>query len=171
VASVWAWQQPPIFAEHNLVVSFANLQKGRVLTLVAALFVHANVLHLIGNMLFLFVFGNTLEKTVGPGKLLMVFFTGGILSFILSLPFMPHGTGMLGALGRNFHASGMRDACEPTQVLLAFPRAPGIGGRYLFRLQRRRGRRKEPDTWLRSPRRLRRSHHWLCHWDPFRDCL
>jgi membrane associated rhomboid family serine protease len=96
-ASVWAWQQPPVFAEHNLVVSFANLERGRVLTLVAALFVHANVLHLIGNMLFLFVFGNTLEKTVGPGKLLMVFFTGGILSFILSLPLMPHGTGMLGA--------------------------------------------------------------------------
>ena len=79
------------------MVSFANLEKGRVLTLVAALFVHANVLHLVGNMLFLFVFGNTLEKTVGPGKYLMVFFTGGILSFILSLPFMPHGTGMLGA--------------------------------------------------------------------------
>jgi membrane associated rhomboid family serine protease len=79
------------------VVSFANLQKGRVLTLVAALFVHANVLHLVGNMLFLFVFGNTLEKTVGPGKHLMVFFTGGILSFILSLPLMPHGAGMLGA--------------------------------------------------------------------------
>jgi len=96
-ASVWAWQQPPVFAEHNLVVSFANLEKGRVLTLVAALFVHANVLHLVGNMLFLFVFGNTLEKTVGPGKHLMVFFTGGILSFILSLPFMPPGTGMLGA--------------------------------------------------------------------------
>ena len=75
-ASVWAWQQPPVFAEHNLVVSFANLAKGRVWTLVAALFVHANVLHLVGNMIFLFVFGNTLEKTVGPGKLLMVFFTG-----------------------------------------------------------------------------------------------
>ena len=79
------------------MVSFANLEKGRVLTLVAALFVHANVVHLVGNMLFLFVFGNTLEKTVGPGKHLMVFFTGGILSFILSLPFMPPGTGMLGA--------------------------------------------------------------------------
>jgi membrane associated rhomboid family serine protease len=97
VASVWAWQQPPVFAEHNLVVSFANLERGRAWTRVAAVFVHANVLHLVGNMLFLFVFGNTLEKTVGPGKHLMVFFTGGILSFILSLPFMPHGTGILGA--------------------------------------------------------------------------
>ena len=62
-----------------------------------ALFVHASALHLFGNMLFLFVFGNTLEKTVGPGKLLMVFFTGGLTGFIFSLTLMPRGTGMLGA--------------------------------------------------------------------------
>jgi membrane associated rhomboid family serine protease len=96
-ASVWAWQQPPVFAERNLVFTFSNIEKGRVWTLVAALFVHGNVFHLFGNMLFLFVFGNTLEKAVGPAKHLMVFFTGGIVSFILSQPFMPPGTGMLGA--------------------------------------------------------------------------
>jgi membrane associated rhomboid family serine protease len=123
-ASVWAWQQPPVFAEHNLVVSFANLGKGRVWTLVAALFVHANVLHLVGNMLFLFVFGNTLEKTVGPGKQLMVFFTGGILSFLLSLPFMPGGTGMLGASATDFHASGMRDGNQARSSSPGFSSRP-----------------------------------------------
>jgi membrane associated rhomboid family serine protease len=96
-ASIWAWQQPPVFAEHNLVVSSVNLEQHRFWTLVAALFVHANALHLFGNMLFLFVFGNTLEKNVGPEKHLLVFFTGGILSFVLSLAFMPHEAGMLGA--------------------------------------------------------------------------
>lgn len=101
-ASFWAWQQPPVFAQQNLVFTFNNLEKGRVWTLVAALLIHGNVLHLFGNMLFLFVFGNTLEKEVGPAKHLMVFFTGGILSFILSFPFMPRGTGMLGASGAIF---------------------------------------------------------------------
>jgi membrane associated rhomboid family serine protease len=96
-ASAWAWQLDPVFAQHNLVFSLDNLEKGKVWTLVAALFVHGNVLHLFGNMMFLFVFGSTLEKTVGPLKHLMIFFTGGILGFILSLPFMPRGTGMLGA--------------------------------------------------------------------------
>lgn len=96
-ASVWAWQQPPLFAEHNLVFSFANLERGRVWTLVAALFVHSNVLHLFGNMLFLYVFGTTLEKTVGRGQHLVIFFSGGVASFILSLFFVPRGTGMLGA--------------------------------------------------------------------------
>jgi membrane associated rhomboid family serine protease len=96
-ASLWAWQLPPAFAERNVMVSLSNLEQHRFWTLVAALFVHANALHLFGNMLFLFVFGNTLEKNVGPEKHLMVFFTGGILSFILSLAFMPRGAGLLGA--------------------------------------------------------------------------
>jgi len=96
-ASIWAWQKPPAFAEQNLVFTLNNLEKGRVWTLIVALFVHGNVLHLFGNMLFLFVFGGTLEKEVGAGKFLTIFFVGGMLSFVLSLPFMPRGIGMLGA--------------------------------------------------------------------------
>ncbi|TMA89818.1 MAG: rhomboid family intramembrane serine protease, partial [Deltaproteobacteria bacterium] len=49
-ASLWAWHQNPTFAEQNLVFSFNNLLHGRVWTLVTALFVHGNVLHLFGNM-------------------------------------------------------------------------------------------------------------------------
>jgi len=96
-ASLWAWQQQPAFAERNLIFSLNNLEKGRVWTLVAALFVHANTLHLFGNMLFIFVFGGTLEKTVGPRWLLAIFFSGGFTSFIVGLAFMARGTGMLGA--------------------------------------------------------------------------
>lgn len=96
-ASLGAWQQEPAFAEKNLIFTLSNLEKGRVWTLVAALFVHANVLHLFGNMLFLFVFGSTLEKTVGAPNLLVIFFIGGLTSFILGPAFLPRGTGMLGA--------------------------------------------------------------------------
>ncbi len=86
-----------MFAQQNVVFSFNNLMKGRVWTLAAALFVHGSLLHLFGNVLFLFVFGRTLEKTIGPGKHLMVFFIGGFTGFMLSLPFLPPGTGMVGA--------------------------------------------------------------------------
>ena len=58
-ASFWAWQQDPAFAQRNLIFSLNNLERGKLWTLPAALFVHANLLHLFGNMLFLFVFGNT----------------------------------------------------------------------------------------------------------------
>lgn len=96
-ANLWAWQQPPAFAQHNLVVIVANLRMGRLWTLVVALFVHGNPLHLFGNMLFLFVFGRTLGKAVGAGRELLIFFTGGVASFLLSMPFMPRSAGMLGA--------------------------------------------------------------------------
>lgn len=95
--SLWAWTRDPAFAEKNLIFSLANLEQGRVWTLIAALFVHANVLHLFGNMLFLFVFGGTLQKTAGERQLLLVFFTGGIVSFALGAFFLPRGTAMLGA--------------------------------------------------------------------------
>src|SRR5262249_61354873 len=98
LASVWAWQQPPALAERALIFSSTNLSQGRPWTLFPALFVHASPLHLLGNMLFLFVFGNTLEKNVGPVKYLAVFFCGGILAFPLHLPFMAPGTGVHGAL-------------------------------------------------------------------------
>lgn len=97
LASLWAWQQDTAFVEQNLVFSRNNLLAGHVWTIFTALFVHANPAHLFGNMLFLFVFGNTLEKRIGRKNHLTVFFTGGLTAFIGSLFFFPPDTGMLGA--------------------------------------------------------------------------
>src|SRR6266571_3864683 len=83
LASLYAWQQDPNWADQNLVFSLNNLLAGRVWTLVTALFVHASVQHLLGNMPFLFVFGNTLEKMIGRNNHLLVFFLGGFTSFLL----------------------------------------------------------------------------------------
>ena len=125
-ASIWAWQQEPVFAQQNLVFSFENLEKGKVWTLVVALFVHGNVLHLLGNMVFLFVFGNTLAKTVGPLKYLMVFFTGGFVGFILSLPFMPRETGMLGASAAIFTVSACVMLVSPLKFSWLFLAPQGL---------------------------------------------
>jgi len=125
-ASLWAWQQEPAFAENNLIFSLSNLEKGRVWTLFAALFVHANVLHLFGNMLFLFVFGTTLEKTVGPGKLLTIFFMGGLVSFIVGVAFMPRGTGMLGASAAIFALAGSVMLVRPLKFSWLFLAPQGL---------------------------------------------
>lgn len=125
-ASLWAWQQEPAFAERNLIFSLSNLEKGRVWTAVAALFVHANVLHLFGNMLFLFVFGSTLEKTVGPQKLLAIFFIGGFTSFILGLAFLPRGTGMLGASAAIFALAGCVMLVRPLKFSWIFLAPQGL---------------------------------------------
>ena len=126
VASLWAWQQTPGFAKNNLIFSLSNLEKGRVWTLAAALFVHASVLHLFGNMLFLFVFGNTLEKTVGPRKLLAIFFTGGLVSFIVGVAFMPGGTGMLGASAAIFALAGCVMLVKPLKFSWLFLAPQGL---------------------------------------------
>jgi membrane associated rhomboid family serine protease len=125
-ASIWAWQQEPAFAERNLVFSLRNFENGRLWTLVAAVFVHANVLHLVGNMLFLFVFGNTLEKSVGPDKLLAIFFTGGFLSFVLSPAFLPRGTGMLGASAAIFALAGSVMLVRPLKFSWLFLAPQGL---------------------------------------------
>jgi len=125
-ASFWAWQQEPAFAQNNLIFSLNNLEKGKVWTMAAALFVNANVLHLFGNMLFLFVFGSTLEKTVGAQKLLAIFFTGGFTGFILGLAFLPRATGMLGASAAIFALAGCVMLVRPLKFSWLFLAPQGL---------------------------------------------
>lgn len=82
--------------KENLAFSEYALFHGGFFTIITGLFVHANSVHLFGNMLFLYVFGNSLEDEVGAFNTAVVFFTGGVLSFILSIPFYP-GANMIGA--------------------------------------------------------------------------
>ena len=81
----------------NFAFSTDNLINGRVWTLVTALFLHADILHLAGNMIFLYAFGNALEKEVGAGKTYLAFFVGGILSFLLGVFFYDPAVYMIGA--------------------------------------------------------------------------
>jgi membrane associated rhomboid family serine protease len=125
-ASFWAWQQDPAFAGRSLVFSSTNLLHGRFWTLLPALFVHASPLHLFGNMLFLYVFGTTLEKTIGPKKHLLVFFTGGALAFLLSLAFMPAGAGMLGASAAIFTVAACVMLVSPLKFSWLFLAPQGL---------------------------------------------
>ena len=98
LVTLYAWTLDPASVERNLVFSLKNMQEGRLWTLVTAIFVHASLLHLLGNMIFLYVFGNTLESvTSSSRRMFTVVFLGGILSFLLSLPFFPPGATFVGA--------------------------------------------------------------------------
>jgi len=89
--SFYAWS-----TSINLAFSEYALFHGGYYTLLTGLFVHANLVHLAGNMLFLYVFGSSLEKEAGALRAGVVFFAGGVLAFILSMPFYPRAN-MLGA--------------------------------------------------------------------------
>ena len=122
-ASPYAWTADPVIVQNDLLFSLANLLDGRVWTLVAAIFVHANLLHLAGNMIFLYVFGNTLESVAGSKRMLSAFFLGGVLSFPLSLPFFPVDATFAGASAAIFTLTAVAMLVKPLRFsfLLLMP--------------------------------------------------
>lgn len=78
--SVLSWFLSP--TEYTVIFGYLafsgeNLLRGMLWTPVTALFLHSDLLHLGGNMIFLYVFGNTLENELKSAKTLAAFFTGG----------------------------------------------------------------------------------------------
>ncbi|HSQ51588.1 MAG TPA: rhomboid family intramembrane serine protease [Nitrospiraceae bacterium] len=49
-------------------------------TLITSMFLHGGWMHLIGNMLYLWVFGNNIEDVMGHGKYIAFYLTCGILA-------------------------------------------------------------------------------------------
>lgn len=56
------------------------LQRHSLITLVTSMFMHAGWLHLLGNMLFLFIFGDNVEDALGHGTYLLFYLIGGIVA-------------------------------------------------------------------------------------------
>ena len=72
------------------------------LTLITSQFLHGGLTHLIGNMLFLWIFGNNVEDKLGRVKFLIFYLTVGVLSgltqWIFSAQSMIPGLGASGAI-------------------------------------------------------------------------
>ena len=48
------------------------------LTLFTSMFLHGGLLHLVGNMLYLWIFGKGVEDALGPARFLLLYFASGI---------------------------------------------------------------------------------------------
>jgi membrane associated rhomboid family serine protease len=88
-------------------------------TVFTAMFMHGSILHLGGNMLFLWIFGNNVEDSMGPVKFVAFYLIGGIaataLQTVVSTGEVPSQTANLGASGAVAAVLG--------GYLLLFPRA------------------------------------------------
>ena len=49
-------------------------------TLIAAMFMHGGLLHILGNMLFLWIFGNNIEDSMGRPRFLLFYLLAGLIS-------------------------------------------------------------------------------------------
>jgi membrane associated rhomboid family serine protease len=85
-------------------------------TVFTAMFMHASIIHIGGNMLFLWIFGNNVEQAMGPVKYLGFYLVGGIAALALQVAVAPH------SLAPTLGASGAIAAVLGGYIVL-YPRA------------------------------------------------
>jgi rhomboid family protein len=69
-------------------------------TIFTSMFMHASILHIGGNMLFLWIFGNNIEDAMGRVKYVFFYVLGGIAALALQVAIDPNSTApTLGASG------------------------------------------------------------------------
>jgi membrane associated rhomboid family serine protease len=94
-----------------------------VLTLLTYMFIHADIMHIFGNMIFLFVFGDDVEEALGRGRFLLFYLLcGGIgaLAFVASdLRFGGPLIGASGAISGVVIAYAMLRPCAKVTVLIS----------------------------------------------------
>jgi membrane associated rhomboid family serine protease len=70
------------------------------LTLVTSQFVHGSLFHLVGNMLYLWIFGNNIEDVLGKIRFILFYLFCGVIAAIAHLALNPYSTlPMVGASG------------------------------------------------------------------------
>ncbi len=112
---------PGAYAEKNAYTPFLT-----------AMFLHASLWHLAGNLLFLWVFGRGLEQRVGSLGVLGLFLAGGVVAFIGYVMVNPEATTpLLGASGAIAALMGAYLILQPRRRILSFVYAAGIQVAYL----------------------------------------
>ncbi|AUT01691.1 rhomboid family intramembrane serine protease [Nostoc sp. CENA543] len=86
------------------------------MTLITSQFLHGGLLHLAGNMLFLWVFGNNIEDRLGHVKYLIFYLTCGVLAALSQWFFSQNST--IPSLGASGAIAGVLGA-----YILRFPKA------------------------------------------------
>ena len=59
-------------------------------TIFTSMFMHASILHILGNMIFLWIFGNNVEDAMGPIKFLCFYILGGVVALALQVLIAPN---------------------------------------------------------------------------------
>jgi membrane associated rhomboid family serine protease len=69
-------------------------------TVFTAMFMHASILHIGGNMLFLWIFGNNVEDAMGPIRFIVFYLLGGVAALALQVLVGPNSVApTIGASG------------------------------------------------------------------------
>jgi membrane associated rhomboid family serine protease len=88
IVFIFQWLAGPY--EEALVYEFAlipasfvsNLTVGDVTDIFTSMFMHAGLAHIGGNMLYLWIFGDNVEDSMGSGKYILFYLMGGLVASI-----------------------------------------------------------------------------------------
>jgi membrane associated rhomboid family serine protease len=93
--------------------------QGDFFPLITSMFLHGGIMHIIGNMVFLHIFGDNIEDRFGHFKYLILYLFWGIVAGIIhSLYAVSVGSGSIPAVGASGAISGVLGA-----YLVLFPKA------------------------------------------------
>jgi len=92
----------------------AALKQGHVETLVTSMFLHGDLVHLLGNMLMLWAFVGTLERALGPIRFLLLYILWGVIAGLAhagmewgsTMPMIGASGAVSGMIGAYFVAFG-----------------------------------------------------------------
>jgi membrane associated rhomboid family serine protease len=91
--------------------------KNVYLAAVVSIFLHGGWLHLLGNMLFLWIFGNNVEDKLGPLRFVLFYLAGGILATAAQVAF--DSSSVIPLVGASGAIAAVMGA-----YMVWFPRAP-----------------------------------------------
>ncbi len=104
-----------IYSEYALVPNFVTNGFGYS-GAVTSMFLHGGFMHLAGNMLFLFIFGDNIEDEMGHGPFLIFYLASGVLAGLAHVATEPTST--IPLVGASGAIAGVMGA-----YLLMYPRA------------------------------------------------
>jgi membrane associated rhomboid family serine protease len=87
-----------------------------VATMFTSMFLHGSIMHLLGNMLYLWIFGNNIEEAMGRVRFLLFYLLTGVIASLAHVLSNPSST--LPSIGASGAISGVLGA-----YILLYPRA------------------------------------------------
>jgi len=75
----------PVNTPRGPVLMCEGAPRGAWYTLLSSVFLHGGWFHLIGNMLFLWVFGNNVEDSMGPGRFVIFYVLCGVFAALAQI--------------------------------------------------------------------------------------
>lgn len=118
---IFAWMVLSLDQEgiHGIYMEYGSIPAAFMagedwLTLFSAMFLHGGLIHLVGNMIFLYVFADNIEASVGSTRFLIFYLLGGIVAGLAHILF--NGSSQIPAIGASGAISAVLGA-----YLIMFP--------------------------------------------------